>query len=728
MKLFSLFRVELRRMFHSKICLSVAALSLFTPLFGYSLYIPSSNVVMSGKYLANPVLAGTAIGAVLFAVLAIIEADRTYRARINALIDSISSPVKMAMARILALIGFLTLTGLVCTIIYLPYTIIKLDYIFDFATYLASFFIIMIPTWWISTILAAALYQITRRIELSGLLYAGCVYLCYSPYFQKSYFTRWINPLIVTYSDGFSNAYTFRITLYTRILWLAIAGGVFVFSLTCIRRYQRNLIGSFWRGIRKVYIPIAAAVLVVAGALLWRGQPFVDHGPLEFDYNHMNATRLSSSSNSICYNVSFRITAKPISGTVHGIAQYTISSSNGISEDSFWLNPGYRILGLTYGSKKLDFRTLDNDVNGERQTVFTLPKAENQILTVEYEGFPALLRCFSPTGWGVEVSTEYVSLNNAYSVPCNTSFGLPGSSWLEITLPSKLTPIVEHKFVDKHTDNKDGTRTWKTEVQCSQYIWITACDYSVIPFTVAGINVDLVYSSKYDKNMRSYDIPNAIKSVFDYCTSHQGKIRFSDNRRMMLLQRNGSGGGNASDGWVEWDEPIFTSVNLSNPLKGANAAEVFAHEIIHEWWGGLGVECHGGDECWSSEGLTVYTTYRLMKEKYGELYSKQNYVDVWQSKVDAQNRGFYYRHPEYLEKLPERYQADLKIANTDTNLYCRMPLMILKAEKLVGGEEKMDKILRTIQENNSGNGYAKPFTYQDFLDACGLTKEELELE
>lgn len=728
MKLFSLFRVELRRLLHSKVCLSVAALSLLTPMFGYSLYTPSIQVLMSGKYLANPVLAGTAISAILFAILTIIEADRTYRTRIDALINSVSSPVRMAFARILAMIGFSTLTGLFCTALYLPYTIIKLDYIFDFATYLASFFIIMMPTWWISILLAAALYQITRRVELSGLLYAVCVFLCYSPYFQNSFFARWINPLITAYSDGFSNAYTLRITLYTRIMWLTIAGGVFSLSLICIRQYQKNLIGSFWRGIRKVYIPITTAALVTAGTLLWLGQPFIDHGPLEFDYNHISATSLSNPNNPVCNNILYKITAKPLTGTVHGIAQYTISSSDGVLENSLWLNPGYKILGITYGSKKLDFKTLNNDVNGERQTVFTLPKAENQILTVEYEGFPTLLRCYSAYDRWFDVSAEYVSLSNAYSVPVNISFCLPPSSSIEITLPSKLTPIVEHKFVDNYTDNQNGTRTWKAEVQRNQYIWITACDYDVIPFTAAGVNVDLVYNSKYNKNIRAYDIPKAIADVFNYCTSHQSEIKFSDNGRMMMLQRNGCGGGNAGPGWVEWSEDIFTSVNLCDPLKGANAAEVFAHEIIHEWWGGFGVECNGGDERWSSEGLTVYTTYRLMKEKYGELYSKQNYVDVWQARVDAQNRDFYYRHPKYLKKLPERYQAYLNVANTETNLYRRMPLMILKAEKLVGGEDKMDKILRTIQENHSGNGYEKPFTYQDFLDACGLTKEDLELE
>ena len=55
-----------------------------------------------------------------------------------------------------------------------------------------------------------------------------------------------------------------------------------------------------------------------------------------------------------------------------------------------------------------------------------------------------------------------------------------------------------------------------------------------------------------------------------------------------------------------------------------------------------------------------------------------------------------------------------------------MPLKILKAEQLVGGEEAMDQILHDLF--NREIDYTYPYlTYQDFLDACGLTEEELDL-
>ena len=58
--------------------------------------------------------------------------------------------------------------------------------------------------------------------------------------------------------------------------------------------------------------------------------------------------------------------------------------------------------------------------------------------------------------------------------------------------------------------------------------------------------------------------------------------------------------------------------------------------------------------------------------------------------------------------------------------YCEMPLKILKAEQLVGSESAMDQILRGLFNRELDPAY--PYlTYQDFLDACGLTEEALDL-
>ena len=58
--------------------------------------------------------------------------------------------------------------------------------------------------------------------------------------------------------------------------------------------------------------------------------------------------------------------------------------------------------------------------------------------------------------------------------------------------------------------------------------------------------------------------------------------------------------------------------------------------------------------------------------------------------------------------------------------YCEMPLKILKAEALLGGEAAMDEVLWGLfqRELDPMNPY---LTYQEFLDACNLTEEDLDL-
>ena len=59
--------------------------------------------------------------------------------------------------------------------------------------------------------------------------------------------------------------------------------------------------------------------------------------------------------------------------------------------------------------------------------------------------------------------------------------------------------------------------------------------------------------------------------------------------------------------------------------------------------------------------------------------------------------------------------------------YNEMPLKILKAEELLGGEEPMDLILYQLFNREVDPMY--PYlTEQEFLDACKLTEEDLNLD
>lgn len=125
--------------------------------------------------------------------------------------------------------------------------------------------------------------------------------------------------------------------------------------------------------------------------------------------------------------------------------------------------------------------------------------------------------------------------------------------------------------------------------------------------------------------------------------------------------------------------------------------------------------------------MTVYTTYRIVKELYGEEYAQTHYIDQWKQEVDDYYLNFYVRHPKYLDMLPEGERLRISNSLSGMRQYSEMPLKLLKAEQLVGGEEAMDQVLRDLFNREIDPMY--PYlTYDEFLSACALTEEDLNLE
>lgn len=724
MKLFSLYRVELRRLLQSRPIWIITILCLCALLPGYSVFTPSSAEVMSGKYIVNPVLAGTVIGAILWAVITILETDRLHRSSTDVLTDSIASPISLSAAKTLAMMTISVFVTVIVSLLYLPFTAAKMEYLFAADFYFAHFLVFMLPTWWISILFADAFYQITRRIELSVMLYAVLAYFSFSGFVSDDYFMCWLNPLIVTCSDGFPSYWPLRIGIYTRMIWLAIALGAWLMSLMCIRRYQKNLVSSFVRGLKKVYFPVAAMLCISAGAFLWVSQPFIDHGPEEYDENYYDKHNDVPKGNVSA--VHYLLKADPMTGKLSGRAEYRLISVMS-GENMLTLNAGYKITRITYDDKDIEYETRNDDTNGERSTIFTLPDTNGKRLVVEYEGFPTVARYMLPS-ISDSIDPDYISLMGASIAPDMMNYNIDNkNTTFEITIPDGLIPIFAHEQMMDFTVNNDGTKTWK---RTGEFIglFFSAGKFVIDSFSAGEAGIDFAYGKIYEEPVQDYDIRQSVVDVFDYCSRHYGESSYNTDKRLLMIQRSAMfGGGFAAKGFCEWSETYLSPETLKDADKGANSTEVFIHEMIHQWWGGFGLKCLD-DGLWSDEGLTVYSTYRLVKEKYGRIYAQQYYIDEWQKAVDEQNRNFYNRYPEYFEKLPKKYQANINESNLGTNLYKRMPLMILKAEELVGGEEKMDEILRKMYADRASYDYGEEFTYQDFLNYCGLTEEDLCLE
>ena len=726
MKTLKLFPLELGRLLQSRLTWLIVLLTVLSPAAGLVLYRPATSTTMLSLYLANPAMAGGVMGGVLFGALTVYELDRVSRSRADVLMDAAVSPLTMALTRLLALlaaaVGTLTLTMLV----WLPVSAGLIGSVFSGVDYALAYGLLMGLALPLSILAAGAAYQFTRRADLSLMLFASFAALSLTVW-ADDWQLCWLNPCVWALSDDFSNFRVFRSVAWMRLTWLAALAGVWTVSYLCVRQYGKGLFGSLARGVRRAYRPVIALALLACSGTAYAAQPFIDHS--NPDLTVMSFYEIPYAEGVTFVSRSAQVFPDTAAGTVTGRASYRFENTSGQEQSiSFGVNPGYTISNVQVGGADVPFTVSDYQEYNEARLEVTIPAEEQVELTMEYSGFPQ--ESLPTMQGGKELSDDYLCLENSALSPRVMNV-LPGENGypaaIEITLPASMTAVpFGSSEAEVVSENDDGTRTWRYEDNGAGGI-LYAGDYVREDIEAGGMTIQFYYGRKHQDVMEAAGAVDAVKAVVDYCTEHYGKLSFGSGETLKLIQSRVAGGGYATDGASLLDEADFTANNLGDAVKGGGAGEVMIHELVHQWWGlGNMFDTSDSTSPWSAEGLTVYTTYRIVKELYGEAYAQEHYVDQWQQAVDDYYLDFYVRCPEYLERLPESVRLNISNSLSGMRQYCEMPLKILKAEELVGGEEAMDQILNSLFNRELDPMY--PYlTYQEFLDACGLTEEDLNL-
>ena len=721
--------LELGRLLKSWLTWIIVLLTVCSPIAGLILYKPASASTMLSVYLANPAIAGGVAGGILFALLTVFEWDRVGRSRTDALIDAAVSPLIMALTRLLAVLAAAALTLGLTMLVWLPVSVKFIGSVFDGADYVLAYLIFMGLALPLSILAAACAYQFTRRTDLTLVLYAAFAALSLTVW-ADDWQLCWLNPCVWALSDDFSNYRIFRSAAYMRLTWLAALSGIWTISYLCIRQYGKGLPTSFLHSARKLYRPFLALLLLACSVTAYAAQPLVDDS--NPDLTAMTFYEVPYAEGLICTGRSVQVFPDTSAGTVSGTATFHFQNTSGQEQAAaFGINPGYDVSSVQANGTNTPFSVSSYQEYNEAMLEVSIPSEGQVDLTIEYGGFPQESSGMASMQGGAEISTEYLCLENAELSPRLLNV-LPDENMyptsIEITLPSSMTVIPfgtsKAQVVAEHSD---GTKTWRYESNSTGGI-LYAGDYIREDIEAGGITIELYYGRRHQSVMEAAGAADAVKAVVDYCTEHYGPLSFGTGGTLKLIQSRVTGGGYATNGASLLDEADFTADNLSDTGKGGGAGEVMIHELVHQWWGlGNMFDTADGTTPWSAEGLTVYTTYRIVKELYGQAYAQEHYIEQWQQAVDDYYLNFYVRNPEYLESLPTDKQLEITNSLAYVRQYCEMPLKILKAEQLVGGEEAMDQILYNLFNRELDLTY--PYlTYQDFLDACGLTEEELNLD
>ena len=728
MRTMRLFWLELRRLLQSRLTWLIVLLTVLSPMVGLTLYRPATASTMLTQYLANPAIADGAVGGVLFGILTIFELDRPSRGRVEALTDAAVSPLTMALVRLAALITSAVLALLVVMAVWFPISWGMIGQVFDAADYLLSYLLLTGLALPLGILAAGAAYQFTRRLDLSLVLLAGFAALSLTVW-ADDWQLCWLNPCVWALSDDFSNFRIFRSVAYMRLSWLLALAGVWSVSYLCIRQYGKGMLGSLRHSARRLYRPLAAALLLGCSLTAYAAQPLVDHS--NPDQTVMTFLEIPYLEQVVCTGRTAQVFPDTRSGTVEGKATYQLENRSGKAQTvAFGINPGYEVSDVRANGEETSFTVSDYQEYNEALLEVEIP-AEQQIeLSLSYGGFPQEDVNMSTMQGGAEVSDEYLCLQNSALAPRILNV-MPDENLypatIEVTLPQGMTVIpfgsAQPELVAEHENN---TVTWRYQDNGAGGI-LYAGDYVREEIKATGLTVEFYYGRKHQPVMEQAGAVEAVQAVVDYCTEHYGALSFGAGGSLKLIQSRTSGGGYAADGASLLDEQDFTAANLGDSSKGAAAGEVMIHELVHQWWGlGNMFDTAEEDSPWSAEGLTVYTTYRIVKALYGEEYAREHYIDQWQQAVDDYYLNFYVRNPAYLQMLPEEERLQISNSLRYVRQYCEMPLKILKAEELVGGAEAMDQILHSLFNRELDPAY--PYlSYQDFLDACGLTEEELDL-
>lgn len=724
-----LFLLGLRRLFGCRRVWLAVLVTVLSPLAGLTFFKTASADTMLSGYLANPAIAGGAVSAVVFGLLIIYELDRPVRSRAEAIINSAVSPVRASALDVSALLAASVIAFALTAAVWLPITAALAGDAFDINDYLPAYAIFMGLALPCAVFAAAACVNFTHKAAPAAVIFAAFAALGLTAW-ADDWQLCWTAPSVWALSDDFSNHRIFRSAAYMRLTWAAALCGAWMMSCCCIRRYGKGFFGSFLVGIRRVYLPAAAALMLASACAAYAFQPFVDDSVP--DESAVLFSELEYLDGVVCSGRTAEVLPDTDAGTVSGRACYVFENGSGRSQTAaFGIDPGYTVYSVKANGEEVPFSVGDRQEFNEAMLEVELPAAEHTELTVEYGGFPRESRNMSDMQGGKEISGEYICLENSALAPRLMNVmpdeGLYPAD-IEITLPEGMTlvPFCAAK-AEIRSRNGDGTVTWGYRDNGTGGI-LYAGDYVCEKIEAGGIVIELYYARGHESVMSSAGAADAVRAVAEYCTEHYGALSFGTGDTLKLIESRVLGGGYATDGASLLDETDLTAANLGDSGKGAAPREVMIHELVHQWWG-LSCMFDDTDEAspWSAEGLTVYTTYRIAKELYGADYAERYYIEQWKKELGDYRLNFYVRRPEYLEKLPEDIRAEVTGGLSYARRYCEMPLKLLKAEELVGGEAELDRILSGLFTREL-DPYSPYLTYQDLLDACGLREEELELD
>jgi hypothetical protein len=334
------------------------------------------------------------------------------------------------------------------------------------------------------------------------------------------------------------------------------------------------------------------------------------------------------------------------------------------------------------------------------------PVQPDETVKLELTFTAKLPQVFARTGWALDaqaapffmVGQWFPKLGvwttdgwNAYPFHSNSEFFADfGAYSVNITLPQEYFTAATGLPAGS-IDNGDGTQTVSYQADdVIDFAWTASPNLKEAVRRVGDVEVYYVYLPEHEWTVeRVLDVSE--KALVDY-GKWFGAYPYA---RLTVVDVPDAGQG---AGGMEYPTLVTAGAMDMLGLGGAPVQAgwelslelVTAHEIGHQWWQSM-VAFNEAEEPWLDEGITDYSTARLMNAEYGEGVSAFDVADIEVGYVDS-------RRAEYLAS-PETPMVgnawDFQMLQYGVAAYSKPTLSLLTLEGVLG-EEMMLKVMSTF--------------------------------
>ena len=323
------------------------------------------------------------------------------------------------------------LTWGITTAIWMPFTMMTSGSVFDGLTYFLCYLLFMGMAMPISILLSSAVYQFTRRMDLSIVILAALSGLSLTIW-KDNWQLCWLNPCVWAISDDFTNFRIFRSVAYMRFTWITGATAIWLLSYLCIRQYGKGPVGSMQYSSRHFWRPMITVCLFAFCGFLYKSQPFLDHSNPDlsatalYEIPYLDGVFCEKQVTDVHPNLS--------RGTVSGTASFQIENITGTEQMvAFAINPGYEVNSVQANGQPVPFEIDNYQESNMALLNVTIPDLESIDLCFDYQGFPQDWNLMETMQGKPEISSKYLCLENQTLAPMIMNVGTADGLFSSIT-------------------------------------------------------------------------------------------------------------------------------------------------------------------------------------------------------------------------------------------------------------------------------------------------------